>query len=363
MTAKKHKVLIVDDMPANIQPLMEILKSDYAIVAATSGTKAIELAQRQPKPDIILLDVMMDDMDGYQVCKALKDSVDTCDIPIIFITALTEEHDEEKGLSLGAVDYIFKPINPSIVKSRVKNHIELKLYRDHLQDLVDERTQELKAAKEATVEAMGIVAENYDPETGAHISRTKNYVKALAEKLATMPKYQDYLTKDVIEKMYISAPLHDIGKVSIDAAILTKPGKLTPEEWEVMKQHAIIGEETILMAQKRISEKMLLSVACEIAGAHHEKWDGSGYPRGLKGEDIPLAGRIMAVADVYDALISRRCYKPPFGHKKAVEIILEGRGSHFDPALVDAFIELQEDFRQIALEFTEDELEREYLLK
>ncbi len=363
MTHKKHKVLIVDDMPANIQPLMEILKHDYAIVAATSGQKAIELAQRKPIPDIILLDVMMDDMDGYQVCSKLKSIPLTKDIPIIFITALTEERDEEKGLNLGAVDYIFKPINPSIVKSRVKNHIELKLHRDHLQELVDERTYELKLAKEATIEAMGIVAENYDPETGAHISRTKNYVKTLAEALAKLPKYREYLTEENIEKMYISAPLHDIGKVSIDAAILTKPGKLNAEEWEVMKQHAIIGEETIKMAQKRLQQKTLLSVACEIAGTHHEKWDGSGYPRGLQGEAIPLSGRIMAIADVYDALISRRCYKPPFGHNRAVQIISEGRGSHFDPEIVDIFLELQETFRAIALEFTEDELEREYLEK
>ena len=352
MIDAKARVLIVDDIPENIQLLLSTLKNDFAILVATSGEKALELSIKEPQPDIILLDIMMPGMDGYEVCKRLKADELTKDIPVIFVTALNESEDEEKGLSLGAVDYITKPINPGLVKARVSNHIELKRHRDNLQGLVDERTRQLKLAKETTIEAMGIVAENRDPETGGHIQRTKNYVRILAERLSKNPKYSSLLTKNMIEQLYHSAPLHDIGKIAISDKILLKPGKLDDSERKRINEHALIGESTIDNAQSRLGESEFLNIAKEIAGSHHEKWDGSGYPRGLKGINIPLSGRLMAIADVYDALISKRSYKPPFGHEEVVKIIKDESGKYFDPEIVDAFLELNEEFYKIALEFT-----------
>ncbi len=354
MNQDKSRVLIVDDTPESIDILLNALKDDFSVIAANNGRKAIERASKEPIPDIILLDVMMDGMDGYEVCKTLKSNIETKDIPIIFVTALGESKDELKGLQLGAVDFITKPINPNLVKSRVHNHLELKRHRDHLQELVDERTLELKQSKEAAIEVMGIVAESRDPETGGHIQRTKNYVRILAEKLAENPKYKDILTKDMIELIYHSAPLHDLGKVAISDNILLKPGPLTAEEFETMKTHTTIGENTISITQKRFADSEFLSIAKEIAGSHHERWDGTGYPRGLKGDVIPLSGRIMALADVYDALVSRRTYKEPIIHSEVVQMIKDERGTHFDPDLVDTFLQLQNEFRGIAMEFTDD---------
>lgn len=351
--SSKQKVLIVDDVAENIHFLMNILKNDYSIIAATNGHKALELAHKAPMPDIILLDIMMPDMDGYEVCSTLKEDPITSGIPVIFVTALGEIADETKGLQMGAVDYLTKPVIPELVKSRVFNQLELKRYRDHLEELVDERTLQLKRSKEATIEAMGIVAEGRDPETGGHIQRTKEYLRILAENLAKREKYQDILTKDYVELIYHSAPLHDIGKVAISDSILLKPGKLTNEEFEAMKLHTTIGENTIKEAQQRLEEVQMLDVAREIAGGHHEKWDGSGYPRGLQGEKIPLAARMMALADVYDALVSKRPYKDPVSHDNTVEIIIKGKASHFDPELVEVFSEVAEQFREVANRFAE----------
>lgn len=350
----KQKVLIVDDVAENIHFLMNILKDDYSIIAATNGKKALELARKEPEPDIILLDIMMPDMDGYAVCNALKEDKATAGIPVIFVTALGEIADETKGLQLGAVDYLTKPVIPELVKSRIFNQLELKRYRDHLEELVDERTLQLKKSKEATIEAMGIVAEGRDPETGGHIQRTKEYILVLAETMASRDKHKEFLTKEYIELIYHSAPLHDIGKVAISDNILLKPGKLTDEEFEEMKKHAIIGEQTIAEAQKRLEEVQMLDVAKEIAGGHHEKWDGSGYPRGLQGEQIPLCARMMALADVFDALASKRPYKEPFPHSKVVEIIFEGSGSHFDPEVVEVFQEKDAEFQEILQRFSEE---------
>lgn len=361
MNPNKPRVLIVDDTPESINILLNALKDEFSVVAATNGLKAIERASQLPKPDIILLDVIMTGMDGYQVCKTLKSSDETKDIPIIFVTALGESKDELKGLQLGAVDFITKPITPSLVRSRVHNHLELKRHRDHLQELVDERTLQLKRANESAIEAMGIVAENRDFETGGHIQRTKNFVRILAEKLAEMPKYKDVLTKGMIEHLYFSAPLHDLGKVAISDNILLKPGPLTVEEFEIMKTHTTIGEKTIRITQKRFVDSEFLNIAREIAGSHHEKWNGTGYPRGLKGDEIPLSGRIMALADVYDALISRRTYKEPISHQTVVEMIKQGSGKHFDPEVVAAFLQLENKFKQIAAEFSDyksDEITR-----
>lgn len=366
-SADMQKVLIVDDTPENIQVLMETLKGKYKIVAAINGQKALQMAAMDPIPDIILLDIMMPGLDGYQVCEKLKSNEKTRNIPVVFVTAMSQEDDEQKGLDLGAVDYITKPFRPGIVKSRVQNHLELKRHRDHLEELVRERTRELVITQDATINALGTLAEYRDPETGGHIKRTQNYVKALAVKLKGHPRFSSFLNDAVIEQLFKSAPLHDIGKVGVPDSILLKPGKLTDEEFEEMKKHAVYGSDTLFRVEMELGADVgsisFLSFAKEIAYTHQEKWDGSGYPQGLKGEEIPISGRLMALADVYDALISRRVYKPPFTHSKAVEIITEGKGRHFDPDIVDAFLDIHEEFRQVAIEYADHDEEREALSK
>jgi putative two-component system response regulator len=355
-------VLVVDDAPENIDILKELLKHDYRVKVAINGEKALKVANSDTPPDIILLDVMMPKMDGYEVCEKLKSNPVTEDIPVIFLTALSEIQNEAKGLELGAVDYITKPFSSDLVKARVHNHLELKKHRDDLERLVAERTNELVITQEITIESMGTLAEYRDPETGGHIKRTRNYVKALAERLQVHPKYSDYLTRATIDLLHKSAPLHDIGKVGIEDSVLLKPGKLNVEEFNKMKQHTIYGRDTLQTAENKLGDTSFLHLASEIAYTHHEKWNGNGYPQGLKDEEIPISGRLMAIADVYDALISKRIYKPPFSHKKAVEIITGGKGIDFDPNMVDAFCELHLNFRDIALEFVDFDEERAALL-
>ncbi len=344
----KEKVLLVDDIAENLHFMIEILKHDYSLLAAKDGKKAIELAQQEPVPDLILLDILMPEMDGYDVILKLKSNPKTANIPVIFVTALGEVGDEAKGLELGAIDYVVKPVVPELLKARVRNHLELKRYRDSLEDQVNLRTKQLKHSKEAAIQAMGMVAEGRDPDMGGHIMRTKLYVRLLAEALSKRPEYMAELTPAKIDQMYLSAPLHDLGKVAIPDRILLKPGKLTEDEFEQMKLHTTIGEKTILEVQSQFKELELLDVARQIIGGHHERWDGSGYPRGLMGEQIPLAGRIMAIADVYDALVSKRPYKPEYSHQKTVEMIQAEKGRHFDPTMVDVFLEIEQQFKQVA---------------
>lgn len=360
-TNGKSRVLIVDDTVENIQVLMETLKDEHAILAAKDGEKALRLAQSEPAPDIILLDIMMPGMNGYEVCARLKADVRTHDIPVLFITALADEEDEAKGLALGAVDYITKPFRPGLVKIRVRNQLELKKHRDHLDTLVRERTRELALTKEVTIESLATLAECRDPETGGHIKRTQHYVRALAQKVRNHSRFAPLLNDEIIELLYLSAPLHDVGKVGVPDAILLKPGKLTPEEFEEMKKHTRYGSESLAKAEEKLGGSSFLSHARQIAQSHHERWDGNGYPQGLRGDGIPLGARIMAIADVYDALISRRVYKPPFPHSKAVGIIAEGLGTQFDPDLCAAFLNMTDEFRTIALRFADFDEERESL--
>ena len=333
--SSKAVVLAVDDAPENLHALIEVLKGDYNVIVAKAGAKALAICINDPKPDIILLDVVMPKMDGYEVCRQLKKNKKTANIPVIFVTSLTKAGQEAKGLSLGAVDYITKPIVPEIVKARVRNHLDLKRHRDHLEELVQERTRELALLKEVTIESLATLTECRDPETGGHIMRTKNYVRALATQASKEECFSVSLDAANINILYLSAPVHDIGKVGVSDTIMLKPGPLTPEEFEKMKMHTIYGRDSLRKAELKLGTNSFLHVAQEIACGHHEKWDGSGYPFGLVGETIPLSARIMAIADVYDALISRRVYKDPIPHDTAVEIIAGAKGTHFDPVLVN----------------------------
>jgi putative two-component system response regulator len=357
----EDKVLLVDDNTTNLQLLHETLDGrGYKLLIAKNGRSALAIAQKA-RPSLILLDIMMPEMDGYEVCRRLKADENTVHIPVIFITALADDEDEAKGLRMGAVDYITKPINPELVRARVHNHLELKRHQDHLEDLVVERTRRLALTQAVTIESLATLAEYRDPETGGHIKRTQNYVKALAAHLKDHPRYRDELNDEIIDLLYLSAPLHDLGKVGVRDNVLLKEGRLTDDEFEEMKKHTIYGEEALRITEQKLGADSFLRYAKEIAYTHQEKWDGTGYPRGLKGDEIPLSGRLMALADVYDALISKRVYKPPFPHEKAVEIIVEGRDKHFDPDLVDAFLKLEDTFRNIALTFADYEEERRML--
>jgi putative two-component system response regulator len=360
---EKHTVLLVDDTPDNLQLLNDLLQDDYKTRIANNGERALRAAVREPKPDLILLDIMMPGMDGYEVCKRLKADAATAHIPVIFLTAKTQVEDEQLGFDVGCVDYITKPISPPIVKARVKTHLTLKSAADFLRDKnayleeeVQRRTREVQVVQDVTIMAMASLAETRDNETGNHIRRTQHYVRALAEKLRDNPRYARYFDDNTPEMLYKSAPLHDIGKVGVPDAILLKPGKLTPEEFEIMKTHTTLGRDAILAAEKLIDvDDTFLRLAREIAYSHQEKWDGGGYPQGLSGEAIPISARLMAVADVYDALISRRVYKPSMSHEQAVRVILEGRDRHFDPVMVDAFAEIADEFKAIADRFVDTE--------
>ncbi len=359
----KQVVLIVDDTPDNITLLSALLKDNYRIKIATNGIKALHIAATSPAPDLILLDVMMPEMDGYETCRRLKENPMTADIPVIFLTAKSQVSDEEMGLKLGAVDYISKPISPPIVLARVATQLHLVRARNllqdqnkHLESLVLDRTRKLAKMQDAIIMAMASLAETRDNETGNHIRRTQNYVAALARQLKHLPRFSVELTDENIELLYKSAPLHDIGKVGIPDNILLKPGKLTSEEFEVMKLHTNYGRETILSVERYLGESNeFLRFAREITYSHQEKWDGSGYPENLSGDAIPISARLMAVADVYDALISRRVYKPAFTHEEAIDIMRKGRGTHFDPEIFDGFLKITDEFRQIALQYRETE--------
>jgi len=355
-------VLIVDDEPANLFLLTHLLEPSYQVRAANTGESALRAAANEPTPDLVLLDVMMPGMDGYAVLERLRSDPATREIPVIFLTALAEIKDEERGLQLGAVDYITKPISPPILLARVRTHLELKKARDILANEnsvleaeVARRMVENDLTQIVSIRALAHLAETRDPETGSHILRTQGYVQQLATGLQQHPRFAATMTERYINLLTRSAPLHDIGKVGIPDHILLKPGKLTAEEWAIMQTHAKLGSDAIEQAERDIEMPLeFLSVAKEIAHWHHEKWDGSGYPDGLAGESIPVAARLMALADVFDALISVRVYKPAMSFDEARAIITEGRGRHFDPDAVDAFLDKFGEFVAIAERYRED---------
>ncbi len=309
---RRPQLLVVDDEPANLQVLRHILQEDYRLLFAKDGAKALELAARE-KPELILLDVMMPSMTGYEVCAQLKATPATSAIPVIFVTALADVEDEAQGFAVGAVDYITKPVSPAIVKARVRTHLSLV------------RVEELRETRLQIVQRLGLAAEYKDNETGLHVIRMSHYSRVLA--LAAG------FSEAQAEELLNAAPMHDVGKIGIPDAVLRKPGKLDGEEWEVMKQHAQIGADII-----GEHPSGLLRMAREIALNHHEKWDGSGYPRGIGGAEIPVEARIIAIADVFDALTSERPYKKAWPVEEAVQLLREQSGRHFDPELVGLFL-------------------------
>lgn len=358
---KPPSVLAVDDTPANLSLLANLLRDKYQVRVANSGQKALDLAFAAP-PDLILLDVMMPGMDGHEVIRRLKADTRTARVPVMFLTAKNSMEDEEFGLSLGAVDFIHKPISPPIVMARINTQLQIKSWQDFLhnenvwlQQEVERRLAAITRLQDASIWVMVSLAEFRDECTGNHIRRTQEYIKALAEEMARLPQYSGVLTPEYIDLLAKTAPLHDIGKIAIPDNILLKPGKLTDEEFEIMKTHAQRGDDMLARAGGLMGdEAAYFDVARQIARSHHEKWDGSGYPDGLAGAEIPLAARLMAVADVYDALIARRPYKEPMTHAQAAGLLEKGSGQHFDPEVIATFMGMQERFQTIAAQWQDE---------
>ena len=366
----KPTVLVVDDEPLNLSVLSKLLNPLYRVLGARSGHSALSLLESEA-PDLILLDVMMPEMDGYSVLQRLKQSGRNRHIPVIFVTALGAELDEEHGLKLGAVDYIVKPIKPTVVLARVRTQLALKQAHDALSDQnawleqeVARRMRESLIAQDLTLCAMAELAETRDNETGNHILRTQSYVEALARRLQHTPGYAEELGEAQLQRIVKASPMHDIGKIGIRDDILLKPGPLTAEEFEIMKTHARIGGDAIAHAldkaltmhfpegvpdQAEYPESVhFLEAARIIATHHHERWDGRGYPDALAGQAVPLPARLMALADVFDALTTRRVYKEPWPIAAATEHIKAQAGAHFDPQVVEAFLDIQDEFAAIA---------------
>ncbi len=337
----KPVVLVVDDTPFNIDVLRGALSGDYTVKAATSGERGIALALVQPQPDLILLDVMMPGMDGYSVCKKLKEMPETMGIPIIFVTSMNEVDDERRGFAVGGVDYITKPVSPPLVQARVATHLRLYAHERKLTQLVAARTKELEETRLEVIRRLGRAAEFKDDETGAHVIRMSHYARILAEAIGLPPEEVDII--------FNAAPMHDIGKIGIPESILTKAGALTAEEWAIMAKHPAIGAGIIGR-----HEHPLLETARIVALTHHEHYDGKGYPRQLKGEDIPLAGRIVAIADVFDALSSERPYKPAWPLEQTLAYLRDQRGQYFDPHLVDLFLDRLPEVLRVQSLYTPD---------
>ena len=347
-TATDRTILVVDDNPTNLRFLQEILRSDYKVYASLSGERAFAFLEKKI-PNLILLDVEMPGMDGYEMISRLKNDYRWKEIPVIFLTAQEGREKEHLAFRMGAVDYILKPISASVVKSRVGLHIELERYKRNLEQMVGEKTKQLQTTQDSILDMLANVTAYRDNETGAHIKRTTYFVQILVRELMgkNAPDYQ--ISTEYAENMIKSAKLHDIGKVGVPDRILLKPGRLTSEEFETIKKHTVLGAQILDDAMEDLGEtSSFLNVAREIVNTHHEKWNGSGYPHGISGTDIPVSGRIMAIADVYDALISPRPYKKPFSHEESMKIILDSSGTHFDPHIIALCEPAFEGFTAIA---------------
>ena len=356
MESERKKIIMVDDDRTNLTVAKNTLISRYDVFTVPSGKKLFDLLEKIT-PDLILLDIEMPDMNGYEVIKILKDTESTVDIPVIFLSAMIEPESEIKGLNLGAVDYIFKPFSRELLLKRIELHLllesqkrELRRYSGSLEGMVFEKTQTVFELQNAILKTVAELVECRDNVTGGHIERTQNYLRILTNLLLKNGTYEDEIKQWDIDLFVMSSQLHDVGKISIKDEILLKPGKLTDEEFNEMKKHAAFGMEIIEKIEESTSENAFLVHAKILAGSHHEKWDGTGYPLGTKGEETPLQGRLMAIVDVYDALTNDRPYKKAFPHDEAVEIIKEGAGTHFDPLIDEAFLQNENKFAEAKIE-------------
>ena len=365
----KASILIVDDNEVNSKLLNDMtLALGHNPVLAENGLSAMAHMKKE-LPDLVLLDILMPEMDGYEVLELMKSDNSTRHLPVIMISAVDQMESIVRCIEKGADDYIIKPFDSTLLKARIEASLEKKRLRDseeayrkkiedynlNLENRVQEQVQSITSAQVAIIFAMAKLAESRDPETGEHLERMAEYSKLLCQKLSTQSKYESIIDDKYVDNIYAASPLHDIGKVGIPDHILTKPGKLTKEEFEIMKTHSKIGADTLRVVDEKHSGNDLVHMGIEIAESHHEKWDGSGYPNGLSGKNIPLAGRILALGDVYDALTSKRVYKEAFSHDKSREIIIEGRNMHFDPDVVDAFISVENEFLTIKKRFVDTE--------
>ncbi|MDF3937123.1 response regulator [Pseudomonas citronellolis] len=356
-------ILVVDDQPDNLMLMSELLMGQYQVRAAGSGAKALRLAASEPRPDLVLLDIMMPDMDGYEVCRQLKADPLTADIPVIFLTGMVSTADEQRGLDLGAVDYITKPISPPVTLARIRAHLKLKANADFLRDKseyleleVRRRSRDLQAAQDATLEAMATLCDLRDNPHSRHLLRIEQYMRLLADALARREGEAGGLDLEQIELLARSAQLHDIGKVAVPDRVLLNPGQLSPEDTRLMQSHTRIGHDALAAAERRLGTPVeYLRYAKEIAYSHHERWDGSGYPQGLHGEQIPLSARLLALIDCYDELTSRHPYHAPLSPEEARQQVLAASGSHLDPRVVEAFAEVAEGFAAIATRYADDE--------
>lgn len=350
---KNHSIMVVDDNTATLQMVVSSLREDCRIVPFTSGPSAITYFEKGNTCDLILLDIDMPAMNGFETLKRFRTLPVAAGIPVIFLSGYIENEYEVEGLSLGAMDYIQKPIFVPLLKQRIEIHLRLQEYNHNLERMVRAKTQTIEKLSDVTIFTIVSIIGTRDDETGGHIRRTSEYVTTLARKLVEMGFHTEELTSDSIAMMKKSAPLHDIGKVAISDSILKKPASLTREEFEEIKKHTTVGANALREAREMLGEQSFLDTAEILARYHHEKWNGTGYPEGLAGEAIPVFARILAFADVYDALISHRPYKEAMCHEKAVQIILEGAGTHFDPVICKAFAEIHEHFDLIAHTFAD----------
>jgi len=352
---KRKTIFMVDDNLTNLTVGKNALSGKYKVFTIPSGKKLFEMLDRTV-PDMILLDIEMPEMNGYDIIKILKDDEKTVNIPVIFLTARSDSGSEYEGLSLGAIDYISKPFSPPLLLKRIEVHMlveeqkhVLEHYNENLQDMVEEKTRTVIDLQNAILRTVAELVECRDDTTGGHIERTQNYLRILVDALLEDDLYRDEAAGWNLDFLLQSSQLHDVGKIAIKDSILQKPAKLSPEEFDEMKTHTTFGIKVIERIQENTTEATFLEYAKIFASTHHEKWDGSGYPAGLKGDEIPLQGRLMAIADVYDALISERPYKKPFSHEEAVDIITKGSGTHFDPHLVKIFLKHEQDFKEVAM--------------
>jgi putative two-component system response regulator len=375
MADNRKSVFVVDDDLTSLAVAKVALKERYNALTVNSGAQLLKILEKSI-PDLILLDIDMPDTDGYETIKALKNNTRTADIPVVFLTAHSNSESELRGITLGAVDYIIKPFSAPLLIKRIDMHLtvesqkrqlesqnqelksqyhelecqkeELANFNSKLQEMVDAKVRTITELQSALLRSMAELVESRDDITGGHIERTQSYLGTLLEAMKTQGIYKDEVAKWDLGLVLMSAQLHDVGKIAVKDSILNKPGRLTLEEFEEVKKHTTFGGEVIDKIMESTSERTFLIYAKTFAMTHHEKWDGTGYPKGLKDEGIPILGRLMAIADVYDALVSDRPYKRAFSHEEAVKIIAEGKGTHFDPILTDMFLSISDEFGAIA---------------